>query len=359
MNYYEKKLFKELCEFKKRGISHDGVCAATPQVLGHLFFNRMQGIAYGKLVNAGLLGRVNREFRNSLRNAWEINKEKNKSYFCCVDYVNKLLFSQCIDYAMLKGAYLCALYPEGYRTSNDIDVLIRPEDVTTAANCLKAAGFVQGNVRNGEFIPASRKEIIESKMTRGETVPFIKEVGLPFLKFIEVDLNFSLDYKTGNDDSVEIMLSNASEQCFKTHSVRTLDRCDFFVHLCGHLYKEATTLPWVEMGRDMTLYKYSDIYMLLDGMNQGETEELFERAKIYGMEKICAFAVLQTKALLSFENEFAVSKAKKILKDDKDFLHTVVAPKEKKELIYSEHSIKKRFFSKKRIGLLQEKNKEM
>jgi len=359
MNYYEKNLFKDLCEFKNDDIHPENIISATPQVLGYLFFNRMQGIAYGKLAKAGMLGKVNREFRNSLRNAWEINKEKNKSYFCCVDYVNKLLFSQGIDYAMLKGAYLCALYPEGCRTSNDIDVLIRSEDVTTAANCLKAAGFVQGNVRNGEFVPATRKEIIESKMTRGETVPFIKEVGLPFLRFIEVDLNFSLDHKNGNDDSVEKMLRSASERCFKTHSVRTLDRCDFFVHLCGHLYKEATTLPWIEMGRDMTLYKYCDIYMMLDGMNTKETEELFDRARIYGMEKICAFAVLQTNALLAFKNELAVSKAKKILKDDKDFLHTVVAPKEKKELVYSERSIKKRFFSKKRIGLLKEKNKEM
>ena len=32
------------------------------------------------------------------------------------------------NYALLKGAYLCSLYPLGYRTSNDIDVLVLPEN---------------------------------------------------------------------------------------------------------------------------------------------------------------------------------------------------------------------------------------
>ena len=44
----------------------------------------------------------------------------------------------------------------------------------------------------------------------------------------------------------------------------TLDDAGFFIHLCAHLYKEATTLPWIEMHRDMTLYKYCDIHMMLE-----------------------------------------------------------------------------------------------
>ena len=49
------------------------------------------------------------------------------------------------------------------------------------------------------FIPAARREIIESRMTRGETVPYVKEVGLPGMRFLEVDINFSLDYKNSRD----------------------------------------------------------------------------------------------------------------------------------------------------------------
>ena len=198
MTKKEKELFKSLCSFKEHTFDKKLLSAATPNVLGHLFFNRMQAAAYGTLKKHGLVGAVNREFANSLKAAYEQNIEKNRDFFACVRYLGEIL-SDCGDkYAMLKGAYLCRLYPEGYRTSNDIDLLVKPEDVTEIGKRLSAAGFKQGNIRNGEFKAATRREIIESKMTRGETVPYIKEVGLPAMRFLEVDINFSLDYKPGD-----------------------------------------------------------------------------------------------------------------------------------------------------------------
>lgn len=104
-------------------------------------------------------------------------------------------------------------------------------------------------------------------MMRGETVPYIKEVNLPGMQFLEVDINFSLDYKPGNVDLLEEMLNNSIVAKLGEYEVHTLRHEDFFVHLCSHLYKEATTLPWVEMMRDMTLYKYCDMYMLLNDAN--------------------------------------------------------------------------------------------
>lgn len=113
----------------------------------------------------------------------------------CIRYITEVLSKCSCTYAMLKGALLCRCYPEGYRTSNDIDLLVHPSDVTLIANALSAAGFRQGSVRNDRFIAATRQEIIESKMMRGETVPFIKEMNLPGMKYLEVDINFFLDYK--------------------------------------------------------------------------------------------------------------------------------------------------------------------
>lgn len=179
MNKNEKELFKSLCSYKSESFNESLLDAATPAVLGHLFFNRMQAIAYGTLEKHGLLGKVNREFRNSLKGAYEQNREKNKSFFRCAEYIEDILSRCGCLYAMLKGAYLCKRYPEGYRTSNDIDLLVHPSDVTEIGNVLSEAGFRQGNVRGGKFVPASRKEIIESKMLRGETVPYIIEVSLP------------------------------------------------------------------------------------------------------------------------------------------------------------------------------------
>ncbi len=352
----EKELFKALCSFKAEEFDETLLKAATPVVLGQLFFNRMQSVAYGILSEHGLLGKVNREFRNSLKVSYEHNLTKNKSFFDCVLYVGNVLSDCDCKYAMLKGAYLCKAYPEGFRTSNDIDLLVHPKDVTKIGKALLAAGFKQGNVRNGSFIPATRKEVIESKMMRGETVPYIKEVNLPNMKFLEVDINFSLDYKSSDTSLLEEMIENTVVKKIENLNIPTLKDDDFFIHLCVHLYKEATTLPWIEMMRDMTLYKYSDIYMLLSNMCEDKIDALFERARQTDTEKICAFAVLQMSYLFNFTNHYSVYKSRDILKDDPEFIHTVFSPRDKKTFVFSEKNIEERFFLSDRKNILQEVN---
>ena len=95
MKEKEKQLFKALCKFKSRFSDPTLLEFATPAVLGHLFFNRMQGVAYNVLKKNGFLGRVNREFRNSLGAAYDQNCQKNESFQKCI--------------GMLKGAYLCTI----------------------------------------------------------------------------------------------------------------------------------------------------------------------------------------------------------------------------------------------------------
>lgn len=354
MNQKEKKLFKSLCSFKKETFDESLLEAATPTVLGQLFFNRMQAVAYGTLKKHEVLGKVNREFRNSLKNAYMQNKEKNESFFYCVEYLEKVLTQVDCSYAMLKGAYLCRYYPLAYRTSNDIDLLVHPNNVTEIGNVLLGAGFKQGNIRNGKFEPATRKEIIESKIMRGETIPYIKEINMPWLQFLEVDINFSLDYKPGKVDVLGEMMEHSCVEELSSYRVKTLRKDDFFVHLCAHLYKEATTLPWVEMMRDMTLYKYCDIYMIIDDAPAEYVDFFFKRATDLGMEKICAFAVLQMSELFDVKNTYAAEIAQGVLKDTPDFIHMVISPNEKKKYMYAEKNIEKRFFADCRKTLLQE-----
>ena len=356
MKQKERQFFKSLCSFNAKKFDETLLDAATPAVLGHLFFNRMQSIAYGVLEKHGLLGKINREFRNSLFVAHKQNLEKNNSFFQCVQQLEEVLSVSDCKYAMLKGAYLCKVYPEGYRTSNDIDLLVHPKDVTKVGNALLDAGFKQGNIKNGRFEAATRKEIIESKMMRGETVPYIKEVNLPGMKFLEVDINFSLDYKPGDTQLLEEMLNSTLLVSVGDFKVRTLREDDFFIHLCSHLYKEATTLPWIEMKRDMTLYKYADIYMLLNNADEDYVSFLFERAIKFGMEKVCAFAIIQTAQLFEYENLYATRIASKVLGYDYTFINKVISPKDKKELIFTEPNVLERFFADDRKKMLKEAN---
>lgn len=357
MDKYEKELFFALCNhtevdnIKLTKLLPD---YATPELLGHLFFNRVHGIAYGILKNNGLLNLLNREFRNSLRYAHMQNSERNRSYYECLRILSEVLSEQYGKFAMLKGALLCKRYPEGYRTSNDVDLLVSPEFVSDIGETLSRAGFRQGNIRDGVFVPATRKEIIESKMMRGETVPYFYKIDLPYMEYIEVDINFSLDYKNGKSEIVEEMISRSQEVELDNISIMTLDKYDFLIHLCCHLYKEATTLPWVRMKRDMTIYKYCDIRLLTDSMTNEECNSFLSRAIELGTAEVCACALLWTDCLLGFQNSYVTKSACNILKDNPELLHTVISPAENKRFIYTEKDIKERFFASDRTSLLKE-----
>lgn len=354
MKKKEKELFKEICKFKQEGFNESLLAYATPHVLGHLFFNRMQGVAYGRLEAANALGKVNREFRNSLKSAYEQNVEKNRSFYICVAKIAKLLSPLQGRIAMLKGAYLCRYYPQGYRVSNDIDLLALPQDITTIGMLLSGVGFRQGTIKNGVFIPAKRQEIIASKMLRGETVPYIKQVDMPGMKYLEIDINFSLDYKNGNDDLVANMLDRVVVLDEKMLGIPTLCREDFIIHLCAHLYKEATTLPWVEMKRDMTLYKYADIYMLLKEMTKKELEAIWVRATELGLEKECAYAIFETAELFDMQNHPAVEMAWRKVPNAAEVLYRVISPKDNKVYIYQTKDATMRFFMDNRRRDLKE-----
>ena len=344
MNENEIKLFKSLCKYKDATMDNSLIEYASPEVLGHIFYNRMQGVAYDTLRKNDLLGKVNREFRNTIQAAYEQNVQRNQSFSKCVAMLSDIL-SQCsCQVAMLKGAYLCLHYPDGYRTSNDVDLLVLPQDVTEIGNLLTDAGFKQGHIRNGKFSPATRPEIIASKMMRGETVPYIKEVNLPFMNYFEVDINFSLDYKNGCSDILTDMLSKVYTQKQQEISIPTLNHVDFFIHLCAHLYKEATTLPWIKMHRDMTLYKYCDIYTLLSEMSVINIQQIFERAYELGLQKICAYAILETMELFDMECDFARLKALEAIADEPDFCLRIISPTDKKTYTYKTANTTTRFF---------------
>ena len=352
MKKKEQLLIKSLCSFKsEKNIKY--IEHFTPEVLGHLFFNRMSAVAYETLRKSNMLNKVNREIRTSLRDSYNKSLEKDISFFECVHELSETLSGCDCDYAMLKGAYLCYRYPVGYRTANDIDLLVRPNDVSKIGKALSESGFKQGYIRNDSFVPATRQEIIESKMTRGETVPYIKEVNLPGMKFLEIDINFSLDFKNGNKALVEELLDRAVLIKIVDYEIKTLNPIDFFIHLCCHLYKEATTLPWIEMKRDMTLYKYCDIYLLLED-REVNVLDVFERAKNLGVEKECAFAIIQTAKLFNMTNDYAHYIASNVLVSDPDFLHRIYDPKTGKYYLYAEKDIGKRFFHINRKKLLKE-----
>lgn len=299
-----------------------------PYVLGHLLFNRMGGAAYYTLQNTGLLSLVNREFRSALEAVYEQNRVRTGSYRRLLDQLGNMLRQASFPYALLKGGLLVSRYPAGLRTSNDMDILIQAGDIPALSDLLRENGFVQGYLRGGQFRPATRREIISSRMNRGETVPFVRKVDLPGMPYWEIDINFTLDYQAKDSGAVARLLEKRQARIDTADApLYTLAPADFLLHLCAHLYKEASIYNWVEMGRDLSLYKFSDLYLLLREDLDGKlAEEILERAEACGLQGECAYSFYHTRELFSMRHPVLDSLLERLKPWDMDRLGRIYRP---------------------------------
>ena len=322
-------------------------------ILGQLLYNRMGGVAYYTLLKSNLLKDTNREFRNTLKIIFESGVSKTDALHTSLGYLYTILKDVDFNYAILKGSFLVNLYPDGLRTSNDIDILISPENITDLSKMLISSGFKQGFIHNNSFVQANRKEIINSRMNRGETIPFIKELNMPNIKYLELDVNFSLDFKSGNDkEIVRSLLNDANE--LKRSRLKTLNEIDFLIHLCTHLFKEATVMAWVNMGRDLSLYKFCDISLFLHAYGTSVFyEKLTKRITDLNLCSECYFSLYYTCHLFDIVDSNLFDLLKNIKPDDEQLLNRVIEPSLNKIFTYT-IDLKKRIFCSNRKEYLYE-----
>ncbi len=354
----EEKLVLELCRFRHPNKEEIKALLRTEPdlavVLGELLQNRVAGAAYETLRKTDTFSLTDPVFCRTLKKVYNENKIRTKAYKKALAQADGILKAYRGSYAMLKGAYLCGVYPEGLRTSNDIDLLIEKKNLSKIENILKEAGLKQGNIKNGEFVPATRKEIIFAGMMKGETVPYVMEINEPGMRFLEIDLNFALGYQNEVTDRVHTMLASAIRREFDGFGINTLNREDFLLHLCAHLYKEATAYPWVRMRRDLSLYKFMDLYLLTADYGKSAFDRLARRMKATGCEVECWYALTYTQTLFGIQNNALDEFLDAHTPDDPNLLHKVAKPDQKTVLVYTEKDLICRFFAPDRQALLKE-----
>ena len=256
-------------------------------IVGGIILNRLVGIAYDKIP----FDKLNKENKKILAVLKSFYEEQYDKFMDKLHFLSKVLKDAEFDYALLKGAFLTPkLYKRGQRISNDIDILVSAKDLSEIQDLLISAGFVQGHCdETGCIVPATRREIVFSRLNHGETIPFLRYLND---ELIEVDLNFSLDFKAvDSDENVSLMLKNAIDYEFDNITMKTLCHTDFLIHLCCHLFKEATTFEWLVHRRDLMLYKFCDIYMFIHEYgNNTFFESLAYEIKKYGVQKECYYS---------------------------------------------------------------------
>lgn len=304
-------------------------------LLGNIIMNRIVNIAYNNLD----IETLPTDFYRAIKALKESNEKQHsifqKNLLCFTEILSKVD----INYALLKGAFLSTvLYAEGTRTSNDIDILVEGKDVGIIQNLLTENGFTQGkyNRIQNEIIKASRREIVESRMNFGETIPFVKMVdGYPF----EIDINFSVDFKPGDDRNiVKELLSDTVLVPLKNYRFNTLSMVNFIIHLCCHLYKEATTYDWVCSGRDLMLYKFSDINVFLHRyVDQKFFDDLVNRIQLFHVERECYYTFHNSAIIYPRLNNIDgfVIALEQIKPKNMDFMKQIIYPRERKLFEYN------------------------
>ena len=237
--------------------------------------------------------------RNSAMQEWalKISAELNRAYIEHAFLKGSILNSACIyrDGFVSPYAYLrtgneygtqATLYNSGDRISNDIDLLIEAKNISKVDNVLRSLGFVQGywDFSKDNITELSRTEIISRRMNRGETAPYMQKIDSSVVPFIEVDVNFSIDYlPVGNEELLKDMLSSVRKY---DNGLSSLSATFFFIHLLLHQYKEMTVLSMVKRNKDIELYKYLDIYKIIKAGLIG-WPLFFEIARKYNIEVVC------------------------------------------------------------------------
>lgn len=335
--YNENQFILQLCKIntydreKMISLINDGL--DYPYILGHLLYNRVGGAAYTVLKESNLLFNMNREFRNTLKMVYDCNCIRQDSSKKVLSLLCRMFDNIGVPYALLKGSFLVDIYSKGIRTSNDVDILVNQNNISAITEMLRNNGFKQGNIRSGKFLEATRLEILSSRLNRGETVPFIKEVDLPQMEFCEIDINYSFDYKARQETNIVEEFLNNTQPSINTEygSMNTLKISYFLIQLCLHLYKEATVLNWVKMGRDISLYKYMDIYVFIyKFFDENFSDEFISIVKKYNLERECYYTLYYTKLLFDISNEYLNNILKCICPTNLEYLKHIFDPETKK-----------------------------
>jgi len=240
-----------------------------------------------------LMGKLEKEIQRLLDAQWQVYGERNGQYLIELTEVLNAFNKHKVIVPILKGNLLASIvYPAlETRIFNDLDMIMKLDDVEPVTKALEEIGFVQGHYDEDkqEIIAASRKEKMLQQMVSHELQEFQKLSDNKFASLVQVDVNHDIlwkgncPYKVATKDLIERALPitiNGAEGYM-------LDYIDNIIQLSCHLYKEATLMMWVTDLRDLKIYKFADLHMYIKKFfDKIDWEMLVERVSGYNLQKV-------------------------------------------------------------------------
>ena len=273
-----------------KGEEVKGIYPDWYELTGFLISHRVAGLFYVRMKGAGM--RLAQKIETVLRREYETQARRTRFMRRYIRELSSVLMKAEAEHIFLKGSVLSnamggegrlSFYGAGERASNDMDILVRPDRITAAAEVLKKLGYVQGRYepKSGSIQPFTRAEILSRRMNRGETAPFLKLTGNVMIPYVEADINFSLGATPAEYTGLLSEMLSGRRKYEGKLELYSAEETAFFVQLLLHQYKESRTLFMVNKGKDLDLYKLADIYYYWHSglVNTEELERLLREHK--------------------------------------------------------------------------------
>lgn len=236
-----------------------------------------------------------------LSNEYKIRKhvyiKQREEYFSLLDKLGK----SGIHVILLKGVYLaekCYNDPVE-RPYNDLDILIRENEVEEVFRILKANDYVQGEYDTNL---CKIKEFDEDRLTGyaselqhyGE---FLKLSNSDFFSVYPIDVHHRLNTVFDNFSyNSELLFRRAIKENIQGVTILRLSNEDFLLHLSSHLYWHTLSIRDIISGRDMRLLSYLDVALFVLS-NNIDWEKLFSCAKEFKLENALYYVLYHCQLL--------------------------------------------------------------
>ena len=266
------------------------------EILGYLCYHRVAGLAYEVIKNIDVKKLDFSVFFTlyMIHQAQSVRTLLQKKYIKIISYA---LCEANIEHVFLKGSVLSSLvYPIGARAFNDIDILVHKQSLQKVKKVLYELGFLEGeyDYSKGVVKEFDKNTIKLFTNTKGEMAPFVKIVNKKTLEAVNVDINFSLDWRPkGCEDAVNHFLKErVLIPVGNDFSIFSLNKEHLFIHLCIHFYKDAALIDIIKKRKILDLYKFVDIYTFIHTyFKEINPQKIFEDSVKFGFDKHVFFTL--------------------------------------------------------------------
>lgn len=250
----------------------------------------------------------------------EQNEARNNYIYTQFGILINQLNNSGIRVCPVKGIYLIdnVFEDRSIRAMNDIDILFKKRDKAIIKSVLSENGFSSGFFENGKVIPLDIKLRNIWKLKSYNLPPFVKPVQNEFVKFIKLDFSSALDFSL-DTAPVEEMIENST---FNGMYYQLLSE-HYFIHLCTHLYREASNTPWIKTNKDLLIIKFCDVReFIIKKMNSESMDNAILFAKKHNIEKAIYYTIYYLD--LIFNESWASEILTKLSVADEEFLHSYI-----------------------------------